>query len=88
MDWLIGPPVKAKSGRFAGVSGKKEVTGWVQMKENAMTQLQMRSKRRQDLGDGKTSAAETRKILKYFLGFCKFFLAASSPALPTLSMPT
>jgi hypothetical protein len=23
MDWLIGPPVKAKSGRFAGVPGKK-----------------------------------------------------------------
>jgi len=43
-------------------SAKKEITGWVQMKENAMTQLQMRSKRRQDLGDGKLQRQKQKKF--------------------------
>jgi hypothetical protein len=53
---------RPKPGGFLVFAAKKEVTGRAQMKENSMTQLQTRSKRRQDLGDGKTSAAEIKKF--------------------------
>jgi hypothetical protein len=88
IDWRTGPSVKAEPGRFSGVLGEKRNyrLGTDERKRHDPTSDEIQATARS--GRWKNFSGKNKKILKYFYGFCKFFLAASSPALPTLSMPT